>query len=276
VARFAATERLVLRAAWTNTIGRPDYDELGGFREFRWEPTSVPDVYEGEISEGNPDLRPYEAASLDAAVEYYFPLGGMAGVGTFRKRIDNPIYEWSLTQRNTTYDGLQFNQLVFTQDRNAEQGTLRGIELSYAQPLVFLPRPFDGLGITANLALIDSDVTVPGREDDELPFFEQSGRVINLVPYYQRGPVELRVAMSYRDEYLTEVGEAAFEDRYIDERTTWDLSGQYQLPGNRLEVYAQVRNLTNEPEVGYQGVKSRYDLHVLTGRTVAFGLRARF
>jgi outer membrane receptor protein involved in Fe transport len=139
-----------------------------------------------------------------------------------------------------------------------------------------LPRPFDGLGITANIALIDSDVTVPGREDEDLPFFEQSSRVINLVPYFQRGPLELRAAMSYRDAYLTEVGEAVFEDRYIDERTTWDLSAQYRLPGEQFELYAQVRNLTNEPEVGYQGERSRYDLHVLTGRTVAFGVRARY
>ena len=31
------------------------------------------------------------------------------------------------------------------------------------------------------------------------------------------------------------------------------MSGQYRIPGDRFELYGQVRNLTNEPEVGYQG-----------------------
>jgi TonB-dependent receptor len=277
VLRLNATDQLVMRAAWTNTLGRPDYDEFAtpGSTSYRLTRGRT-DVYDGTVVMGNLDLDPYESSNLDASAEYYFPNGGMMGASMFRKRIDNPIYEWSLTERDVLYEGLQFNELVHTQDRNAGEGMLRGVELSWAQPLIFLPKPFDGLGITANIALIDSDVTVPGREDEDLPFFEQSGRVINFVPYYQRGPLELRVAASYRDEYLTEVGEAAFEDRYIDERLTWDVSGQYRIPGDRFELYAQVRNLTNEPEVGYQGVKSRYDLHVLTGRTVAFGLRARY
>ena len=32
-----------------------------------------------------------------------------------------------------------------------------------------------------------SDVTVPGREDEDVPFFGQSNVVANLTPYYQAG-----------------------------------------------------------------------------------------
>ena len=277
IMRLDASSNLVLRAAWTNTIGRPDYDEFAMPQSLSFRLTrGRTDLYDGTYVMGNLGLKPYESTNFDATAEYYFNTGGMLGVAAFLKQIDNPIFEWSITERNITHDGLAFNQLTFTQDRNADEGTLRGVEFSWMQPLVFLPKPLDGLGINVNFALIDSDVTIPGREAEDLPFFEQSSRVINLVPYFQRGPIELRVAMSYRDEYLTEVGEASFGDRYIDGRTTWDLSGQYQLPGNRMELYAQVRNLTNEPEVGYQGVRSRYDLHVLTGRTISLGLRARY
>jgi TonB-dependent receptor len=275
--RLDATSNLVLRAAWTNTIGRPDYDEFAMPQSLSYRLTrGRTDLYDGTFVMGNLGLEPYESANLDATAEYYFSSGGMLGVAGFLKQIDNPIFEWSITEHNTTWDGLSFNQLVFTQDRNADEGTLRGVEFSWLQPLVFLPKPLDGLGIHLNFALIDSDVTIPGREDEDLPFFEQSSRIINLVPYFQRGPVELRLAMSYRNEYLTEVGEESFGDRYIDSRTTLDASGQYQLPGNRMELYVQLRNLTNEPEVGYQGKRSRYDLHVLTGRTISLGLRARY
>jgi TonB-dependent receptor len=275
ILRLDPTANVVLRAAWTNTIGRPDYDEFAMPRSLSYALTGV-NVYEGEVQMGNLGLKPYEASNFDVSAEYYFQRGGLLGVAGFLKKIDNPIFEWSLTERNLTYEGFNFEELVFTQDRNADDGILRGVEFTYAQPLSFLPKPFDGLGITFNVSLIDSDVTVPGREDEDLPFFEQSSRIINFIPYFQRGPLEIRAAMSYRDRYLSEVGEEQFEDRYIDSRTTWDLSAQYELPGRHLELYTQIRNLTNEPEVGFQGNRNRYDLHVLTGRTFSIGMRARY
>jgi TonB-dependent receptor len=276
VLRYGATDALVLRAAWTNSIGRPDYEQLAGFRSVQYEPTATPDVFEGSVREGNPGLRPYASSNLDAFVEYYVPSGGLLSLGGFYKRIDDPIYEFDVTERDVAFEGRTYAELRRRQDRNADAGTLRGVELSYTQPLTFLPRPLDGLGITANAAFIDSKVSVPGRDGGDLPFFGQSGRVINLVPYYQRGPVELRVAWTHRGAFLDEVGGEAFEDRYVDARETIDVTGRYRLLGERFELLAQGRNLTNEPEVGYQGVRSRYDVHTLTGRTFTLGIRATY
>jgi TonB-dependent receptor len=276
VLRFDANEHLVLRAAWTNTIGRADYDQLAGFRESVYEPTATPNVFEGSVSEGNPLLKPYESSNLDASIEYYTRSGGLMSLGLFRKRIDNPIYDYEVTIRDTVFEDRQYAELEWQQDRNADAGTLQGLELAWTQPLVFLPGALNGLGISANAAFIKSEVRVPGRDDEKLPFFGQASRVFNLVPYYQRGPVELRFAWTYRGSFLDEVGSEPFEDRYIDWRQTIDLSARLTLPGGRYEFLAQGRNLTNEPEVGYQGIDSRYDVHTLTGRTFTFGLSARY
>ena len=46
-----------------------------------------------------------------------------------------------------------------------------------------------------------------------------------------------------------------------------DLTVRYQLRGPGLELVGTARNLSNAPEVGYQGNPGQYDLHVLTGRT---------
>jgi TonB-dependent receptor len=274
IAKWNLSDRMIVRAAFTSTLGRPDYEELAGFREVSFEPTAVPNVFEGSVSEGNPDLKPYEARNLDFSLEYYFPLGGLLSLGAFDKRIDNPIYDYEVNHRDTLFEGRQYAELSYSQDRNAEAGTLRGIELSYSQPLFFLPKPFDGLGITANAAFIASEVRVPGREAEKLTFFGQPDRVINIIPYFQRGPLELRFAWTYRGSYLTEVGEEAFEDRYGDRRETIDITGRFSLLRDRVRLLAQVRNLTNEPEIGYQGNVSRYDVHTLTGRTVTFGISA--
>ena len=277
VLKYAASDNVILRAAWTNSIGRPDYEELAGFRSFEFEESPVTaGEFEGGITEGNPSLKPFESMNLDLMVEYYVPTGGLVSVGGFYKRIANPIYEFDYTETDVTVDGRFFTELRYRQDRNAAAGSLRGLEASYQQPLTFLPKPLDGLGITTNVAAISSSVDVPGREGEELPFFGQSDLVVNVIPYYQRGPVELRLAWSYRSEYLRDIGTEAYEDRYWGARSTIDVSGRYSLLANRMGVFAQLRNLTNEAEVGYQGVASRQDFHGLTGRTVTVGLSASY
>ena len=56
-------------------------------------------------------------------------------------------------------------------------------------------------------------------------------------------------------------------------RETMDLTLRWQLRGQGLELLGTARNLANAPEVRYQGDRSQYDLHVLTGRTFSIGLR---
>ena len=99
--------------------------------------------------------------------------------------------------------------------------------------------------------------------------------MFNVIPYFQRGPLEVRLAWTLRGSFLDEVGSESFEDRYIDSRQTYDLTARWRVL-NRYELQAQARNLGNEPEVGYQGIVSRYDVHTLTGRTFTFGISAAY
>jgi hypothetical protein len=93
-----------------------------------------------------------------------------------------------------------------------------------------------------------------------------------LIPYYQRGPFEVRFALAHRSHYLTAV-ETPGLDRFVDSRHTMDMNVRYQVRGQGLELIATARNLANAPEVRYQGDRSQYDLHVLTGRTFSVGVR---
>jgi TonB-dependent receptor len=151
ILKLDASDRIVLRGAFTSSLGRADYEELAGYREVAYQLTGAPDVYEGSVSEGNPDLQPFEARNLDLFAEYYVPSGGLFAVGGFYKRIENPIYEWSIEQRNVEFEGRFYEEIEFQQDRNADSGTIRGIEISYQQPLTFLPFPFNAFGIAAKL-----------------------------------------------------------------------------------------------------------------------------
>ncbi len=280
---YRLSNQLQLRGAFSTTIGRPDYEELAAFQDYEFEEIEE-DIWEGGLEEGNPDLEPLRATNIDLSLEFYNRPGGLISIGGFYKRIVDPIYQFETTQEGILgsellveidnipdFDQRFFEEVNYQQLRNADDGYILGLELSFVQLFDFLPGPLGGFGLASNLAVMDSDVTVPDRDDD-LPFFDQSDLVINVVPYYQIGPVEVRYALNYQSEFLDEVGSEAFEDFYGDERLTMDLSGRYEFANGRVQLNAYVRNLTNEAVIEYQGRSNRRSYHELTGRTFELGL----
>ena len=279
------TNNLLGRLAWTNTLGRPDYAQLSGATQSAFEQTSTPDIFEGSLELANPHLKPYISSNLDASLEYYLDKGGMIALGGFYKNIENQIYNVENVFQDTLYDGRMYEELEVSQTANADAASLYGVEVTYDQSFTFLPPPFNGLGLTGNVALIDSKVSLPGRPDEDLPLFRQAKNVYNVVLYYQKRGIELRFATSHRSEYLTQAASVfSYEDeigagvdvsefdRYTSPRTTYDITASYTFLKRKMRVLGQVRNLTNEPEQGYQGNESRYDRHDLTGRSFFLGL----
>lgn len=277
--RYEATDNLLFRAAWTNTIGRPDYDELSAYRDVSYFETGD-DVFQGVVSSGNPDLDPYRAMNLEAAAEYYVGSAGLLSAGVFYKRVDNPIYRQRTEEEDIEFEGRQYSRLVFSQLKNGEAGSIRGLELTYQQPLLFLPSFFSGLGVVSNLTVTDSEVEISMREGEELPFEGQTDLLYNIIPYYQIGPFQARVALNYRGKRLVGIGEEAFEDQYEEPRQTIDVGASYSvdevLGGAQFTIRAQVKNLTNEPLVSYTGTPDRINDHTLWGRTFSLGVSTSF
>lgn len=284
---YHLSDDMQLRGAWSNTIGRPDYLELSAFQDFEFEESET-GVWEANIEEGNPDLLPYRAMNFDVSAEYYWGPGGLVSPGAFYKRINNPIYEFAVTERDVFgrdvavdiqnipgFNDRFFQEVNYEQLRNADAGNILGLEASFMEIFDFLPGLLNGLGIVSNVAIMDSDVTVPDREDENLPFFDQSDIVYNVAPYYQYGNLELRAAFNYQGDYLNSVSSEAFEDSYGGLRRTIDLSGRYEFMEGRLQLNTYLRNLTNEAERSYQGRRSRISSHALTGRTFELGLSLR-
>lgn len=238
--KYNISKSLLARASWTNTLGRPDYTQLSGTTQLSYAATANPNVYTGSLLLANPDLKPYESGNFDLSVEHYMTKGGIIAVGGFYKRIDNQIYRIRNLLRNEEYEGKMFEQLAVTQNENADDAKLYGIEFSYDQTFAFLPKALSGLGLSINFALIGSKVHLPNRPKEDLPLFRQAKNVYNAALYYQKKGFEFRFATSHRSAYLTEAaspesytapiaaGIAVKEfDRYDAERTTYDVSGSY-------------------------------------------------
>ena len=81
--------------------------------------------------------------------------------------------------------------------------------------------------------------------------------------------------MSYRDKFLSEVGDSAMYDIYVAEHTQLDITASYKLSKN-LELVTELVNLTDEPLELYQGTKDYNFQYEEYGMTVAFGVKGKF
>lgn len=273
-ARWDLSETVVLRGAWTNTIGRAPYEQLAPFRIFEADPDG-PTSFEGEVEEGNADLDPLESMNLDASLEWYTSEGGLFAVAAFYKDIDNPIFTQVTTLEDADYEGHFFTELEISKPVNADSGEIVGLELNLQQQFTSLPSPFDGFGVSLNYTYTDSEATVFGR-DDKVPFFLQSEQVGNAALFWQKGGLELRAAVAYRSKYLDEVGEDTDSDLYVDSRTQVDLKGSYAFD-NGLKLYIEALNITDEPLRYLSGGRSdRLAENEIYGWNVIAGLQIQF
>jgi len=252
---FRPRDNVNIRAAWTNTIGRPDFEDV----------VPVFEVEDMAGSAGNSKLEPFQSMGFDFSYEYYLEPSGIVSVGVFYKDIDNPIY----TRRtsNVTFRGVPL--LVLSQPENADSGSLLGLELSWQQQFA------NGFGASVNLTFIDSEVKVFGRESDDLSFFGQADTLANVTLYYSTRRFEARLAANYRDEYLAGIGGDVTEDVYWDDHTQVDLKLTFYATDS-LSIFGEVQNINDESRREYQDISSRlvadeiYSWTALVGMTYAF------
>lgn len=239
--RYDLDQNLVLRASWSNSLARPSF----GDSAFR----SLVNSDDLEITRGNPALEALEATNWDASVEYYLPSLGVVSAAIFHKEIENFSYEFE-DPTPVVINGESYDLTTYA---NGSEGSITGLELAYQQQLRMLPAPFDGLGVMANLTLLDSDATYPTRPGEKIPFIGQSDRTGNVGLTYEKAGLFLRLALNFRTARLREdepLGGEAWQDLYVDDFQQLDLTARYKL-GRNWELYGEVLNLTDEPFLVY-------------------------
>ena len=251
--RMELREDLLLRAAWTNTVGRPSYEVNAPFRIFEID-EDEPGVFEGEAEAGNPDLDPLESMNFDVALEWYLASGGILAAGVFYKDIDKPIFTRFTEIEDDEFEGRFFSELLLQTTDNADSGEILGIELNYQQQFVTLPSPFNGFGLALNYTYTDSEADVFDR-DDPVPFFLQSDHIGNASIFYERGGFEARLAYTHYSTYLDALGDDVAQDLYFDERGQLDFKASYDFTDN-LTAYVEVLNMTDEPLRFFSGKSS--------------------
>jgi len=276
--RYRVSDRLQLRGAFTQTIARANLSQLAGARNIDFDNSDIVEpgvVSDASVEQGNPLLDPFESTNLDATVEFYPRRGSFYMIGLFYKEIDNAIFTQSIEQQNVTLGGTLFQELDFERPLNAESGELFGLEAQVQETFTFLPAPFDGLGVTANVALLDSEFGVPGREDEDLPLFQQPDVVLAVTPFLNVGDFTANVSYQYTDEYVVGFGSRPDEDEFFDARETLDAQISYRWQ-DMYTLVLGAENLTTSEVREFQGASNRTVGLEEIPRTFWFGLRAQF
>jgi hypothetical protein len=120
-----------------------------------------------------------------------------------------------------------------------------------------------------------SDLDVPGREADKLPFFRQSDKLANIALFYAKDRIEARLALAYRDDYIEAVGATRAGDIYNKARTQLDAKLSFDL-SDKLEIFGTASNLTNAPLAFYQGDKSQTFSREFYSYSISFGISGTF
>lgn len=261
--KYDATDDLVLRAAFTTALARPNYYSL------------VPYTYlarsDEKLSIGNPDLKATYSYNFDLMGEYYFKSVGVLSGGLFYKRLDNFIYNYidpSYThdkfardfpgQPNLVPEGEKFE---FSHTRNGNKVDLFGFELGIQRKLDFLPTAFlRNFGVYVNYTYTYSkangiyDANAVEREGTKLP--GMAPHMLNTSLSWENNHFSARVSMNYASDYIDEFGDSEFTDSYYDKQLFVDANAAYKF-NSSLRIFAEANNLTNQALRYYQGTSGR-------------------
>jgi TonB-dependent receptor len=234
-------------------------------------------------SGGNADLGPYKSTNYNVSAEWYFANESVLAASVFYKDISNFVETEAGTERQ--FNGLSddadpalFLELVdqgrctadgfcdysILRPRNAGDGEIKGLNLSYQQPFAQT-----GFGVIANYTYADGE-TAAGND---LPF--QSQNQYNISPYYEQGPLSARITYGWRSEYLAGGFVAGAPPVSVDAYADLGLSLGWKF-NEMFQVNLDAQNLLDEEYFQYFQQKAQPANRYKTGSRYQLSLQVKF
>ncbi|WP_348799081.1 TonB-dependent receptor [Flavobacterium adhaerens] len=257
---YKATKDLILRAAATTALARPNYYALAPY---------VNNIAaDKEITAGNPDLEATYSYNYDLMAENYFKSVGILSGGVFYKRLNDFIYNYSDNQYTQEKFATDFpNQenpipagenWSFVQSRNGDIVDVYGFEVALQRQLDFLPGKFlKGFGVYLNYTYTNSEAKgiadEDGNERKNISLPGTAPHMFNGSLSWENKRFSARISTNFTSDYLDELGSEDYNDTYYDKQFFLDANAAYKIT-TKLRVFAEANNLTNQPLRYYQGV----------------------
>jgi TonB-dependent receptor len=258
-----------LRFAWYNGIAPPEFGFTRNFANLVLE-ANADDIEAGggrpviRQNVGNPFLLPIESSNFDLSAEWYFggDSVGQLTLAVFHKRLKNVLTNGT-ERRPFTNNGATFDAILTTPTNSDETGKILGAEIAYQQVYDFLPGFLSGLGLSASYTYVkssgvsqstlsetDPDVAAGNQANVDTSFLPLQGlskHTINLTPFYEKGPLSMRLAYNWRSRFLLTVRDVIvpFAPIFNEATGQLDASIYYQVTP-QIKVGVQAVNILDE------------------------------
>jgi TonB-dependent receptor len=258
--RHALQPNLILRESYNRSYGRPTMSRLTLGRA---------EDANGNITEGNPYLKPTTSDNVDVQLEKYTQQGGLYSVALFYKQMKGFYYNGDLRFNDVDATGTPIpvagGARRWRRWENAEGADNYGVELIFQQKLYFLPPVFRGLTLNLSATFGKSDANYGAlRQGEKLETFGFSDTMFNASVDYAIGKFRANVRYTYRSDYRTGLGDTRYTDDMFAAREQVDVEASYRV-SRRLRLNANVINLTSRPQVGYQSFPHYVEDNSLSG-----------
>lgn len=251
--------KLDLFASWTQSIRRPDYDQLVPARRV--------DRSSRELEEGNPSLRPTLYTNIDVAVEFAYHASGRLAFEGFHRDITDTLLERRARLAGGVFDGYERQR-----PENGGGASLRGFEVKWKQELSVIGEVLTGVEIEANYTHTDSVQEIANRAGERISLADLPKHDLTLQLAYERGGFFSSVEMNYQSRRLESVAGGRADDRFHPSRVQWDVSLSYEL-NERWRLFLDVENVTQAPSRSYEGTPGRVEDYALEPRGFRFGVK---
>ena len=289
--KFAVGRDVIVRLAASKVLTRPD---MGYIRNYVNIGTDTSSGFRFLATAGNPYLMPATAKEFDAGVEWYFGRVGSLTATAFYKDVKGFFYE-NVTHRQITNNGVTETVDIRGPDNYHGNGKIYGVEVGYQQTFDFLPGVLSGFGVEGNYTyiksqglpnsflsnVVDGPTSTPPTGRGHLPLEGLSKHNFNLAAFYEKGPISMRAAYSWRSQFLQTATDVIFPYFPIYNASTGQLDASIFLSLNKhIKIGVQGVNLTDEvtktlaqfTPSGLKGPRSNF----INDRRYSFILRGNF
>ena len=270
--RMEITEAVIARMTAGKVMARPNPNQLALRRTV--------DAVGELITRGNPDLLPFLADQYDLGVEWYFGTANFVSATLFYKDISRFITTTAFGEDAAGVPGCNpadigcFN---VTQPINGnDQVSITGIELGGQYAFDFLPGPWSGFGVLANVTYAD-DSGYKGVDlvsGEKLSFPGLSELSYNLSAYYENDRFSARFSYNWRDDWLVTAAGRGGLAEYTEAYGTLDMSASFNVT-EHFTAFLEAVNLLDEQRIEYNNPFRRIGNETF-GKRYFVGLRAKF
>jgi outer membrane receptor protein involved in Fe transport len=231
------TEKMLVRAAYGETLNRPEFREIAPFTFY--------DFNFNFVTIGTPGLKTARIQNFDLRWEYYPSAGELITFGAFYKDFQDPI------ESVIDFQGVTKNA-VFA---NAISAKAYGVELEIKKSLNGLTGSafLNNLNVMFNATVISSTVIIPDklaaqRTSNERPLQGQAPYVVNAGLFYTSEPTGWSVNLLYNvvGRNISFVGSSLYSDVYLMPRNVIDLTFNKRL-SERLQIKGGISDILNQP-----------------------------